>query len=348
MDPNTSTFTGPIEPQQIKAASHIKVYALPKLIAAKFGSQQGVPNNTGDQVKFTYWEYFQVTGVAAVEGVTPSSLPLVRKNVTLTLQQYITWTGITDWTQDLHPDNVMKPILKNLATWMAQTIELVTLNALLAGTNVLYAGNVSSRLLVNATVSRNMCARVNEIFELNDAEKITEMVGPSTKIATQPIQECYVALFHPSLQDDVQHCVNYIPVRQYGQANSGLPNEVGNVEGVRFCYTRFLKPYSAAATSVVGQVTFRSAGTDTAINGTGYADVYPIIFLAKEAFGCANLNQTKSGQVLLKKPGVADTGDPAGQRGTAAIKFYFGATILADLYLIRGEVACTNPSSQAY
>jgi len=46
----------------------------------------------------------------------------------------------------------------------------------------------------------------------------------------------------------VQHCVNYIPVRQYAQPGSALPNEIGNIEGVRFCFTRFLKPYAAAGT----------------------------------------------------------------------------------------------------
>ena len=346
MDSNTATFTGPIEAQQLKAASHIKFYTMPQLIAAKYGDQHGIPNNTGDEIKFTYWEFFPVTGAPTIEGVTPSSVPMVRRNVTLRLQQYVTWTSITDWVVDLHPDNVMKPILKNLSTWQAQTIELLTCNALLSGLNVLY-GNGTTRIALSSTISRAMVSRVQEIFELNDAKKITEMVGPSRDIDTKGIPECYIALFHPSMRDDIEHCYNYIPVRQYGSAQAALPNEIGNVEGVRFCYTRFLKPWSAAATSSSG-TTYRSAGADTNVAGAGYPDVYPIVFLAEGAFGCANLNQTKSGQVLMKRPNVADSGDPAGQRGTVALKFWFGATILSDLYCVRAEVCCTNPSKQLW
>lgn len=346
MDTNTATFTGPLEPQQLKAAAHILKYALPELLVAKFGSQHGVPSNTGDQIKFTYFEFFPVTGVPSVEGITPASVPLVRKNVTLTLQQYITWTPITDWTIELHPDNIMEPILQNLATWMSQTVELVTLNALLAGTNVLYAGGVASRLLVNSTVSRAMVGRVEEIFRTNAAKKIKKMMSGSLNVGTVPVAESFVGIITSSMADDVTHCTNFKPVDKYASPTALLPNEIGNVDGVRFCTSNFLKYWSAAATSVdSGQTTYRSAGADAV---AGYPDVHPIIFLAENAFGCANLNRTKSGQVVLKKPGTGDSGDPAGQRGSAAIKFWFGAVILTDLYLIRGEVACTSPSKQPW
>ena len=223
MDINTATFTGPLEPQQLKAASHILFYALPELVAAKFGSQHGVPNNTGDQLKFSYFEFFPVTGVPSVEGITPSSTPLVRKNVTLNLQQYITWTPITDWTVELHPDNIMEPILKNLATWMAQTVELVTLNALLAGTNVLYAGGVTSRTTVNAPVSRAMVGRANEIFTLNAAKKVREIMSGSMNVGTTPIAASYIAMIDPAVEDDVRHCTNFKPVWIPRRTAPGIP-----------------------------------------------------------------------------------------------------------------------------
>ena len=349
MDISTSTFTGPLEPQQLKAASHILFYALPELVASKFGSQQGVPNNTGDQIKFTYFEFFPVSGIPTVEGITPASLPLVRRNVTLTLLQYLTWTPITDWTVDLHPDNIMTPILKNLATWMAQTVELVTLNALLAGTNVLYA-NGSSRTTVLAPISRAMVGRVNEIFTVNAAKKIKEIMSASLKVSTTSIAASYVAFITPACEDDVRHCTNFKPVSMYSNPQGALPNEIGNVEGVRFVTCNFLKYYSAASTNATS-TTYRSAGADTSAaagGSAGYPDVHPVLFISQDAYACANLNKTKSGQVILKKPGVGDSGDPGGQRGTAAIKFWFGAQILTDLYLIRGEVACTNPLSQPW
>jgi len=347
MDTNTATFSGPIAAQERKAASHIKFYTMPKLIASKFGDQHGIPNNEGDELKFTYWEFFPVTGAPTIEGVTPTSVPMVRRNVTLRLLQYSTWTIITDWVNDLHPDNVMKPILKNLSDWQAQTIELLTCTTLLSGLNVVY-GNGSTRIGLTTTISRSLVARVEEIFELNDARKLTEMVGPSRDIDTTAIPESYIALTHPSMKDDIEHCYNFVPVRKYGNAQKALTNEIGSVEGTRFCTTRFMKPWASAATTASAQTTFRAAGVDTNVSGGASADVYPIVFLAEGAFACANLNQTKGGKVKMKPVDQADSGDPLGQRGTVGLKFYFGATVLSDLYMVRAEVLCTNPTKQPW
>ena len=346
MDTNTATFKGPLEAQQLMAASKILFYLLPELMVTRYGSQQGVPNNTGDQIKFTYFDLLPVTGVSMIEGVNPGSMPLVRRNVTLTLQQYGTWTEITDWTVELHPDNIMEPILKNLSTWQAQTIEAVTLNTLLGGLNVLYAGGVTSRLTLASTINRAMCARVNEIFNTNSAHKITEIASATVGVGTQPIAASYLAIVTPAMEDDVAHCVNYKPVSMYSNPKGALPNEFGNVEKVRFCTSTFLKPWAAAATTTGSQAVFRSNGADTKTGSAGIADVHPIIFIAREAFACATLNSTKGGKVKLRKPGQAAPNDELGQTGSAGVVFWFGSAILNDLYLIRGEVLCTNPSCQ--
>ena len=347
MDKNTATFTGPLEAQQLMAASKILYYMLPELMVTRWGSQQGVPNNTGDTLKFTYFDLYPVTGVSMIEGVNPGSVPLVRKNVSLVLAQYGTWTGITDWTIELHPDNIMEPILKNLATWQAQTCELVTLNALLGGTNVIYAGGVTSRATLATTINRQMCARVNEIFNTLSAKKITKIMSAAVGVGTTPISASFLAITTPAMEDDVAHCQNFKPVSMYSNPHGALnENEFGSVEKIRFFTSTFLGPWAAAATSTGAQTTYRSNGLDTKAGSSGVADAHPIIFLAQEAFACATLNSTKGGKVLLRKPGTAQPGDELGQTGSAGIKFWFGATILNDFYLIRGEALCTNPSSQ--
>jgi N4-gp56 family major capsid protein len=356
MDPNTSMFTGPLAAVQLASAARVLTYSLPKLVATKFGNQQGVTSNTGDQIKFTWFEYFPVTGVPSVEGVTPASVPIVRRNVTLQLQQFVCWTPITDWVTDLHPDNILTVAERNLATWMAQTSELVTCNTIQGGTVVLYA-NGTSRTTVLQTITRPMCARAKEILNLNDAQELTEMVSPNTKVSTVGIPESFIALIHPSLEDDVRHCVGFKKTVEYGNPSAAMESEIGSVESIRFLKTRFLKPFAAASTNAT-TVLFRSNGADTntAVGGSaGYADVHSVIFLAKNAYGCAKLNNidgVKSGKtmsVILRRPNTNPTDtDPAAQRGSAAIKFYFGCVILSDLYMVRGEVCATNPSNIAW
>ncbi len=353
MDPNTSMFTGALAAVQLASAARVLTYTIPKLIASKWGNQQGVTSNTGDQIKFTFFEYFAVTGVPSVEGVTPVSVPIVRKNVTLQLQQYVCWTPITDWVVDLHPDNILTVAERNLSVWMAQTAELVTCNTLIGGTNVIYP-NGTSRTTVLTTITRPLVARAMEALDLNDAEPITEMVSASVKVSTSGIPECYVALIHPSLEDDVRHCVGFKSIVAYGNSMAAQEGEVGCVESVRFFKTRFLKPWNAASTNATS-VVFRSANGDTAINGAGYPDVHPVVFLANNAYGCARLNNSdgvKSGKtmsVILRRPGTNATDtDPAAQRGSAALKFYFGCVILSDMYMVRAEVCATNPSNVSW
>ena len=70
------------------------------------------------------------------------------------------------------------------------------------------------------------------------------------------------------------------------------------------------------------------------------ADVYPILYLGRDAYGIVSLkgDQAITPMVVNPKPAA---GDPLGQRGTVAWKTMTAITILNDSFMSRLEVAAT-------
>jgi len=68
--------------------------------------------------------------------------------------------------------------------------------------------------------------------------------------------------------------------------------------------------------------------------------VYPIIYLARDAFGIVPLKGKDSITPMVVNPKPA-SGDPLAQRGTVGWKAWQAAVILQDAFLIRAEVCAT-------
>jgi N4-gp56 family major capsid protein len=70
------------------------------------------------------------------------------------------------------------------------------------------------------------------------------------------------------------------------------------------------------------------------------ADVYPILFFARDAFGIVPLKGKSSMTPMVVNPKPAP-GDPLAQRGTVGWKLWTSTVILQDAFMGRLEVACT-------
>jgi N4-gp56 family major capsid protein len=70
------------------------------------------------------------------------------------------------------------------------------------------------------------------------------------------------------------------------------------------------------------------------------ADVYPVVYLGRDAFGIVPLKGKDSLIPMVVNPRPA-SGDPLAQRGTVGWKAMTTAVILNDAWMARLEVACT-------
>ena len=112
-------------------------------------------------------------------------------------------------------------------------------------------------------------------------------------------------------------------------------NEIGACENVRYMFTTMMPVYKdagGAATNAAGQKMISTAGTK--------ADVYPILFIAKDAYGLVPLKGMDALTPMVQNP-TPTPSDPLAQRAYVAWKTMQTCVILNQAWMVRAEVAAT-------
>jgi N4-gp56 family major capsid protein len=323
--------------------------AAPVLMIEKFGQSQPIPQNATKSAKWRRYFLSGATGAAGsgsgnfyvplaltplIEGVTPAGNKLMNVDYTVTLAQYGDYVTITDVVMDTHEDQVLSEAVDILGEQAAYTLETIRFNVIKAGTNVFRLGaagaTVGVRNLVNGPMTLGVQRSITTALNRQNARRFTKVVSSNANYRTEPIEAAYVGLCHPDLETDVRQMAGFIHTKQYGTVTP-WENEIGSVEGVRYLSSTIFAPWADAGAAGTG--TYRST------TGTNW-DVYPIIYLARDAFGIVPLKGKDSITPMVVNPKPAP-GDPLGQRGTVGWKAYQAAVILQDAFLIRAEVCAT-------
>lgn len=343
----TGTTYGDITPRQ--AAFSVVGFltrAIPNMVIEKFGQAYVVPKNNTQTAKFR--RYFIEGGTGSysgnagnysmplsltplTEGVTPTGKKLDSKDYTVQLQQYGDFIGFTDVIQDTHEDYpaVLKQLTEVLGESAAHTVETLRFNVLKAGTNVFYA-NGSARNAVNTPITLALQRKVTRSLKRQNAKMITSTIKSTPAYNTQPIESAFIGLVHPDVENDIRDMDGFISTKHYA---SMVPfdGEVGAVEDVRYIRSTVFEPWADAG---------GAAGTMISTTGTS-ADVYPVIYIARDAYGVVVLRGMNVAQIMVVTPKPTES-DPLAQRGTAGWKLWNATVILQDAFLVRAEVAATN------
>ena len=319
--------------------------AIPYMMLEKFGQAYPIPKNSTRVAKWRRYYMTGATGSASgdagaynvpvadtplTEGVTPTGSTLDNKDYSVTLEQYGDFLKFTDVIMDLHED--FPPLLREMTDILgeqaAHTIETLRFNVLKAGTNVFYA-NGTTRGGVNTPLTLSLQRRITRSLKRQNAKPVTSMVASSVKYNTQPIESAFIALTHPDVENDIRDLVGFISSKQYGSAVA-MEGEIGSVEDVRYIRSTVFEAYEDAGGTKGAMLS--TTGTD--------ADVYPILFLARDAYGIVPLRGKDSVEVMVVQPKATNT-DPLAQRGTIGWKVWNATVILQDAFMVRAEVAAT-------
>lgn len=331
------------------AVSQLLKRGLPYLVIEKFGQTYPIPTNATKVAKFRRYFLLGATGAAGdgnpanafstplaltplVEGVTPTGKQLSNQDYTVTLVQYGDFLTITDVVLDTAEDQVLQQATEALGESAAQTIETIRFNILKAGLNVFWS-NGGARSAVNSPINLAMQRRVTTALTRQNAKKITSIVKSTPDFRTEPVEASYVALIHPDCETDVRNMTGFIPTKQYG-STTAWEMEIGAVEQVRYLTSTVFAPFSDAGGAYAGSGT--AMRSTTGVN----ADVYPVLFLGRDAFGIVPLKGKDSLVPMVVNPKPAP-GDPLAQRGTIGWKAYTATVILNDAWMARLEVAAT-------
>jgi N4-gp56 family major capsid protein len=304
---------------------------LPFLVLEKFGQGKPLPTNETKTIKFRRYESLDATPKTLVEGVTPASNTLTVTDITATVVQYGDLITISDVVQDTHTDPILQQATEILGEQAALMLENVRFNVLKAGTNVFYANDDGTplRTEVISPISRDVQRRVTRALKRQFAKQITSVVRSSPNYGTQAVAPSFIALCHPDLESDIRNMAGFVSVENYGSI-SPYEMEIGKVEDVRYIASTVIAPWADAG-----------ANKGAMLSTTGVkADVYPILVIARDAYGIVPLKGKSAITPMVVNPKPSDS-DPLAQRGHVGWKAWQTAIILNDAWMARIEVAAT-------
>jgi N4-gp56 family major capsid protein len=311
------------------AVAKLLTRALPLLVFEKFGQTFPLPTNSTTVAKFRRFEALDATPNQLSEGVTPTAKQLTVTDVTATLKQYGDLIIISDVVNDTNEDPVLDQAVEVLGEQAALMLEKMRYGVLSAGTNVFYANGVQ-RTDVNTVLTLNLLRKITRALKAQNCRPITSIVSSTPSYGTQAVAPGFIAVLHPDCEADLRGITGFTDVKNYGNT-APFEGEIGAVEGVRFIMSTVIASFPNGG---------GAKGSMLSTGGT-LADVYPILILAKDAYGIVPLKGKAAITPTVLNPGVASKSDPLGQRGYVGWKAMQTAVILNQAWMARAEVAVT-------
>ena len=325
---------------------------MPWLILEKFGQAKPLPSKSTKTIQFrryyldSTWtstfgsdfnpyEYFKGTNFnpankTLTEGVTPDATLLESSDYEATLVQYGDRVVITDVIMDTHEDPVMREAVDILGEQAAVLIEKTRYNVLKAGTNVFYSNSDAARTSVDVVFALNDQRKVTRFLKRQLGKPITSAVKSTPAFGTETIAPSFICIVHPDLEPDLRAISAFVPAEKYGTM-SPWDGELGKIEDVRYLTSTIIEPFLGGGDS---------GGTNVLETG-GQADVYPMLFLARDAYGIVAFKGANALTPMVVNPKASDS-DPLAQRGHVGWKGYSATIILNDFWMVRLEVAVSD------
>lgn len=307
--------------------------AVPYLVFEKFGQGYPLPSKSTRTIKFRRFEALSNTPKELTEGVTPNGQKLTYTDIEADLKQYGDLLVLSDVVLGTADSPVMEQASALIGEQAAQVVENIRINTLLGGTNVEYA-NGTARNAVNTPISLGLQRRITRKLKNQMARFITDAIASTPRFYTESVAPCFVGICHPDCEADIRNMVGFKDAIDYG-TTTPWENEIGACENVRYMFTTMMPVYKdagGAATNAAGQKMISTTGTK--------ADVYPILFIAKDAYGLVPLKGMDALTPMVQNP-TPTPSDPLAQRAYVAWKTMQTCVILNQAWMVRAEVAAT-------
>lgn len=154
--------------------------ATPRLVHDQFGQKRPIPQGGGRKIEFRKVSPLPKALTALTEGVTPDGQKLTISTVEASVEQYGGYVELSDMVVMSAIDDNLVIAAKQLGAQAGKTLDTITREVLVGGTNVQYAeGQVDSRgALVGGKESGNHYLTVDAVrravrtLKRNDAEPI--------------------------------------------------------------------------------------------------------------------------------------------------------------------------------
>ena len=284
-----------------------------QLVHDQFGQKRPIPANGGKTIEFRKFSNLAKATTALTEGVTPNGKKLNVTSITATVAQYGDYIVQSDILELTALDNTILEATKILGKQAGLTLDTVTRNVLIAGTNVNYCPKVAADGTETAVTSRSALDATAKLT----VKQIQKAVAKLRANNAPTINGDYVAIVHPYVAYDLMRDPEWIEAHKYAQPDNLYTGEIGKVAGVRFVQ-------SSEAAILFGESCPAGLG------------VFCTLIFGEGAYGVTEI--TGGGlQTIVKQKGSAGTADPLDQRSSVGWKAIKTAELLVENYLIRIE-----------
>jgi N4-gp56 family major capsid protein len=211
-------------------------FARPNLVHDQFAQKRNIPKNGGKTIEFRRYSQLPKALTALTEGVTPDGQNLNVTTVTATVAQYGGYITLSDVLLLTAIDNNLMEAIELLGDQAGRTLDTITREVLVAGTNVIYSGGKSARTGITASDKLTVMDIKKAVRELK--------VGLAKKI-----DGYYVAIIHPDTAFDIMNDDEWINASEYAGSTQIFEGEIGKLYGVRFVESTEAKIWAKAGAS---------------------------------------------------------------------------------------------------
>lgn len=288
-----------------------------QLVHDQFGQKRPIPQGGGKIIEFRKFSALPKATTALTEGVTPDGKRLDVTAITSEVAQYGDYITQSDILELTALDNTILEATKLLGKQAGLTLDTITRNVLVAGTNVSY----QSKIVSGAETKVESRSDLDTTAKLT-VKTIQKVVAKLRGQNAPTIGGKYVAIIHPYVAYDLMRDPEWIDAHKYANPTNLYEGEIGEVAGVRFVQTTEAKVWNDS--------TCPSAGSGK------YHSVFATLFIGDGAYGITEI--TGGGlQTIVKQKGSAGTADPLDQRSSVGWKAIKTAELLIPSYLVRVE-----------
>jgi len=286
----------------------------PKLVHYQYGQKRPLPKQNGKQVQFRKWTPFAAATTALTEGVVPDGQALSMTAVNATVKQYGGYVTVTDMLDMTALDPVVNDSVELMADQGALSIDTLTRDVIVAGTNVIYGSKPDG----SVAVSRSAVTSDHKLSSLELRKAVRLLKKNKAPRFMRGGKGYFVAIVSPDVVFDLQNDQTWLDVSKYQESEAIFSGEIGRLFGVIVVESPEAK-------------IFKNMGAG------GTTDVAATLVMGKDAYGVIDL-EGENVRAIVKNRGSAGTADPLEQISTVGWKALgYAAAILQNGWMVRIE-----------
>jgi N4-gp56 family major capsid protein len=275
----------------------------------KYGKKTNIAKHAGATASWRRLEIPSVTTTAITEGVTPNGIDLTINKISATVQQFGTFTKVTDFIDLVGLDPLVTEVSEMFGDHAGMSMDIIVRDIIAAGTNAQFANGRASRATLVAG-DKITAAEIRKARATMKKNNVKPIKLPNGNMG-------YLAFVHPDTVTQIMALSEWEAQNTYVDVKNREQGIVGQMYGIFFMEATTAK-------------TFADGGAGTNLPGKA------IIIIGDGAYGIPDIAGSSKPEILVFKEG--STENPMELYSTIAWKATFTAVRLNELCILRLEV----------